>query len=143
VALPLCDPLQAVSVIPEYALKSLLGREAPLTSEAKDAAKRCWQQLRAENAPFRIVTKHGLTSAPADCFDALLLAQAMGEWQTIRLVVGNTMGLNSEPYFQVGDLLLLTRIVALVEDGKLIADGDPWEMSSRVRLSDGSGSAAV
>jgi len=53
----------------------------------------------------------------------------------IARVVGNTMGLNSEPYFQVGDLMLLTRVVALVGEGKLLADGDPWDMRScRVRL---------
>jgi hypothetical protein len=40
-----------------------------------------------------------------------------------------------EPYIQVGDLMLLTRVVALVEAGKLLADGDPSEMRScRIRL---------
>ncbi len=27
---------------------------------------------------------------------------------------------------QVGDPMLLARLVALVEAGKLVADGDPW-----------------
>jgi hypothetical protein len=30
--------------------------------------------------------------------------------------------------------MLLTRIVALVESGKLVADGDPWQMGSKIRL---------
>jgi hypothetical protein len=43
----------------------------------------------------------------------------------------------SEPYFQVGDLMLQGRIVALVNEGKLLADGDPWDMQScQVRLPD-------
>jgi hypothetical protein len=33
--------------------------------------------------------------------------------------------------------MLQARIVALVEDGKLLADGDPWDRrSGRVRLPD-------
>lgn len=45
------------------------------------------------------------------------------------------MGDNAEPYIQTGDIMLLARIVALVGDGKLLADGDPWDMRScRVRL---------
>jgi len=64
----------------------------------------------------------------------LLLAEATSEWRKVARVVGGTMGHNSEPYYQVGDLMLLTRIVALVDEGKLLAEGDPWDMSSRVRL---------
>jgi hypothetical protein len=42
-----------------------------------------------------------------------------------------------EPYMQVGDVMLRMRIVAMVDEGKLLADGDPWEMQScRVRLPD-------
>jgi hypothetical protein len=33
-----------------------------------------------------------------------------------------------------GASIMLTRVVSLVNAGKLLADGDPWEMSSRVRL---------
>ena len=29
---------------------------------------------------------------------------------------------------QVGDLMLQARLVALVEAGKLMADGDPWDL---------------
>jgi len=44
---------------------------------------------------------------------------------------------NSEPYDQVSDLLLLLRVVALVTEGKLLADGNPRNMhTSRVRLPD-------
>jgi hypothetical protein len=45
------------------------------------------------------------------------------------------MGYNGEPYMQVGPVMLLTRLVALVDDGKLLADSGPWDMRScRVRL---------
>jgi hypothetical protein len=42
---------------------------------------------------------------------------------------------NNFAYMQVGDMMLLARVVALVGEGKLLADGDPWDMRScRVRL---------
>ena len=41
------------------------------------------------------------------------------------------------PYMQVGDVMLLAHLVALVEERKLLADGDPWDMRAcRVRLPD-------
>jgi hypothetical protein len=88
-----------------------------------------------ENAAFRIVTPAGLASAPVDHFDPLLLERATSEWRKVAYVVGATMAYNSEPYYQVGDIMLLARVVALVGEGKLLADGDPWDMRScRVRL---------
>jgi len=45
------------------------------------------------------------------------------------------MGHNYEPYIQVGDLMLQTRVIALIEQGKLLADGDPTNMRAcRIRL---------
>ena len=134
----LSEPYQAVSIIPSEALKLLLGTDEPISLEVREKCRLDWQRLRADNAPFRVVTGDGLTSAQADFFDPLLLAEAKGEWQMIRRVVGNAMVLNSQPYFQVGDVMLHTRVIALVESGSLVTDGDPWNMSSRVRLSDGS-----
>lgn len=127
-------PFPALGVVPEYALQSLFGSEQSMSAQVRDGYRRDWQRLRTENAPFRVVTEAGLASAPADYFDSALLAQASPEWQPIRRVVGNAMVLSSEPYFQVGDLMLLTRVVALVESGKLVADDDPWDMSNRTRL---------
>jgi hypothetical protein len=87
-----------------------------------------------ENAPFRVVAPTGLVSAPVDHFDPLLIERATPEWRKIARVVGDTMG-NNFAYMQVGDMMLLARVVALVGEGKLLADGDPWDMRScRVRL---------
>jgi len=124
-------PFQAVGVIPPDALRLLLGQEQPMP---EDEWTQHWRRLRRENAAFRVVTEAGLVSAPIDHFDPLLLARATAEWRKVARVVGEAMGYNSEPYIQVGDLMLLTRIVALVDAGKLIAEGDPWNMSSRIRL---------
>ncbi len=106
-----------------------------MTAEERNESAQRWQRLRRENAPFRVVTEAGLVSAPADYFDPLILAYATPEWQRIVRVVANTMGYHSDPYFQVGDAMLHQRVIALVDEGRLLADGDPSNMmSSRVRL---------
>ena len=41
------------------------------------------------------------------------------------------------PHMQVGNVMLLRRLVALIEEGKLLADGDPKDWGTcRVRLPD-------
>jgi Protein of unknown function len=130
----LSQPVQSVSIVQPDALRSLFGQEHPITAQEKNESRQRWQRLRSENAPFRIVTEMGLVSTSIEYFDPLLLAQATPEWQTAARIVGNTMGYNSDPYFQVGDLMLQARIVALVHAGRLLADGDPWSMSCRIKL---------
>jgi hypothetical protein len=126
-----------VSIVPHEALRSLLGSERSITLEEQREISGVWRKLRVENAPFRIVTEAGLASAPLDHFDPWILHQAAAEWRPMARVVGGTMGDNCEPYFQVGDLMLQARVVSLVAEGKLLAEGDPWEMRScRIRLLD-------
>jgi len=128
-------PAKSVSILNANNLRSLLGSERPITAQEVAEARRRWSELKSENAPFRIVTETGLASALIDHFDPLLLEQAGADWRKAAYVVGMTLGQNSEPYSQVGDLMLLTRLVALVEAGRLEADGNPWEMQAcRVRL---------
>jgi hypothetical protein len=128
-------PAACVSIVRHEALRSLLGSEQPITPEERKEISRDWRKLRTENAPFRIVTESGLASAPLDHFDPWILHQAATEWRSAARVVGGAMGDNCEPYFQVYDLMLQARVVALVAEGKLLAEGDPWEMRScRIRL---------
>jgi hypothetical protein len=129
------EKLSVVSIVNEQRLRTMLGSERPATPKERDEARRQWQRLRAENAPFRVVSDAGLVSAPIDHFDSWLLERATSEWRKAARIVGDAMGYNMEPYIQVGDLMLLTRIVALVEQGALEADGDPWDMTTcRLRL---------
>lgn len=115
----------------------LIETARPITSREREEARSLWRRLRSENAPFRVVTPHGMESAPIDYFDHLLLRHATKAWRrTISLVMETAIS-NSEPYDQVSDLLLLLRVVALVTEGKLLADGNPRNMhTSRVRLPD-------
>lgn len=130
----LSRPIQRVSIMQPETLRSLLGTERPITAEEIDKSRRDWRRLRTENAPFRIVTEAGLTSTSADHFDPLLLAQATPEWQPVLRIVADTIGYTSEPYDQVGNVMLWARLVTLVDAGRLVADGDPWEIPTRVRL---------
>jgi hypothetical protein len=131
----LSRPTPAVSILPPYQLRSLFGSERQVAAQEVEEARRQWRRLRAENAPFRIVTPAGLVSAPVDHFDPLLMDCVNTEWRKVARVIRDTMGLNSEPYLQTGDIMLLARIIALIDQGKLLAEGDPWDMqSSRVRL---------
>jgi hypothetical protein len=133
----LARPLSIVGYMPPYQLKAVLGSERALTDREKADAREIWSRLKRENAPFRVVTPEGMVSAPIDHFDPLLIEQATTEWRKVVRVIADTIGLNSDPYHQTGDVMLLTRVVALVDHGKLLADGDPWDMHScRVRLPD-------
>lgn len=132
-AASLNPPVQSVAEMHPDKLKSLLGSERPATGESKKRCRQEWLRLKVENAPFRIVTAGGLISAPANHFDPIILERVSKEWKRIARVVGEAMAY--QPYMQVGDLMLLMRVVALVHEGKILADGDPWDMrSSSVRL---------
>jgi hypothetical protein len=131
------EPAGAVGLVPTDRLTALVETARPISPEEAADAGRLWQRLRAQNAPFRVVTPVGLASASIEHFDSSILEQAAKGWLNAAYVIGSTMAHNCEPYMQVGDTILLARLVALVEDGELLADGDPWDMRAcRVRLPD-------
>lgn len=131
----LTRPAGVVGIIQSWHLRTLLGSDRPLTAAETQEARAQWRRLREENAPFRVVTPAGMASAPANHFDPLILERATREWQTSIRVIGLTMAYNWEPYMQVGDVMLLERVVALIGEGKLLAEGDARDMHAcRVRL---------
>jgi hypothetical protein len=124
-----------VGVLFDRELIPLIGRERPISNDERTAARAHWQRLKAENALIRVVTAEGLVSAPIDHFDETLLAYATTQWRPAARVIGDFMGHTSEQYLQTGDVLLFARVAALVEAGKLLADGDLWQpWTCRVRL---------
>jgi hypothetical protein len=132
---PMSSPVGAVGVMNPEMLKSLLGSQKPATSQQLEESRQAWRRLKADNAPFRVVTATGLVSAPMDYFDPSLLERATPEWKRVARVIGETMVYTDEPYMQVGDLMLRTRVSVLVNEGKLLADGDPGDMlTCQVRL---------
>lgn len=131
----LSQPLIATSFAPEDGLATLIGSEQAASEQDDTALRERWTRLKAENAPFRIVTPAGLISAPLDCFDQDLMDQAKAAFVDLPRIVGHVLASTLDPYCQVSDTMLYARIVALVESGKLIADGDPRDIRRcRVRL---------
>jgi Protein of unknown function/Domain of unknown function (DUF1835) len=120
-------PLQTIGMIPADGFLTLLGTERPVLPAEDAANSDTWSRLMTEDAPFRVVTPRGMESAPVDYFDHQLLEQADSEWRKINRVIGEAMVANMEPYRQVGDWMLYVRLLALIEQGKLIADGDAHE----------------
>lgn len=128
-------PLKAVGVTPTEALPALFGTERALTSQERGEFRAAWRNLKSEDAHFRVVTDEGLVSAPDDHFDECLLGCASTDWQRMARVVGNGLYRTSEQFHQVGDMMLHERLIALIERGGLVADGDPVDMRTcRVRL---------
>jgi hypothetical protein len=126
-------PVSASVLAPER-LQDLFGQERTPPPPQRETWRRRWAALRAENAPFRILADDGLVSAPIDHFDPVLLRHAATEWRKIAYLVGHALSDESDRYFQVGDLMLFARVAALVEQGRLEADGDPWDLRAcRVR----------
>ena len=124
-------------MVPTHQLASLLDSAQAISPQEAADAGRLWQRLRTQNAPFRVVTPVGLASAPIEHFDSSILEQAANGWLNAANVIGSAMAHNCEPYMQVSDIVLLARLVALVEEGELLADGDPWNIRTcRVRLAD-------
>jgi hypothetical protein len=131
------EPATAVSHLVPRSLATLIGTERQLSGSEKEEACLRWRHLKRENSPFRIVSEDGLVSAPETYFDHSLIELATGDWQRLTRLIGDAMHKNWKPYIQVYDLMLRSRVVALIDEGKLLADGDPWDMPNcRVRLPD-------
>lgn len=119
-------------------LAQIAGSGQPVSPEEDARNRNEWVQLQKENAFFRIVTPAGLTSVAADYFDVLLLQQAETKWRKAAYVVGHALAASSEPYHQVGDLMLSARLRTLIDQGKLEVDGDPFDIQTCcVRLTAG------
>lgn len=124
-----------VSIMQPSLLASLAGSARIPNEGEKERFREHWRRLKRENAPFRIVSPQGLVSAPADYFDSFILRRVPPAGERIARIIMEVLGIDSDPYHQVGDIMLLARVVALIESGKLVADGDPWDMhSTRIRL---------
>jgi hypothetical protein len=128
----------AVSVMLAGSLEQLIGSEQPVSAEEDARNRDDWVRLQKENAFFRIVTSSGLTSVAADHFDVLLLQQAETKWRKAAYVVGHALAASSEPYHQVGELMLTVRLQTLMDQGKLEVDGDLFDIQTcLVRLPEG------
>jgi hypothetical protein len=110
---------------------------APLPQAAREQYRDLWQQLRAENAPLRVIEADKLVSSPISFFDSRLMSYVTNDWQKVAMVVGQALAAEmDDDVFQSGDILLAARLDALVESGRLEIQGkSALEMqNSLVRL---------
>jgi hypothetical protein len=114
----------------------LLNKAMPITKEQRQHYHVLWSQLRAENAPFRVVSENGLASAPITYFDELIRLCITKEWQKSARVIGEALGKEYlSGYAQTGDLVLFSRLCTLVELGLVEGREDLSEWhQSEVRL---------
>lgn len=120
-------------ISPEKMIEAgLIGRARPLRRDEIERYRRLWGRLRTENAPLRIVTPKGLTSAPIYYFDHWLTRNATNEWRKGARIVGEAMGelWQSEESPHVSDIWLWGRVCALAEEGVLEVKGNSAEMRS-------------
>jgi Protein of unknown function/Domain of unknown function (DUF1835) len=102
----------------------LLDRAAPLQASDRSRYRELWRQLRTENAPFRVVGREGLISAPISAFDETLMSRAVGNWRKVALIVGQVVSAQDDvDLCQCDNMVLAARIDALVERGALEFQG--------------------
>lgn len=113
----------------------LLERITAPTAEERAAHDAIWTRLRNENADLRVLTETGLVSTEIDHFDDRIVACATAEWQRCARIVGDAFFAASEgPFDQASDRFLWSRLLDLIDDGALEAEGDLDNMhESRVR----------
>lgn len=131
-----CVAVQCPEVLP-----GLIGTGRAVEAEEYAALAARWEALQRENAPFRVVMAGEVVSVAEDYFDGELLAGALsagaGE-RPVRAarVVGGAMG-RGRAHMQVGDMMLFTRLLALVAAGRLVAEGNACDMRAYwVRLAE-------
>jgi hypothetical protein len=119
--------LETVSTRQPEQLRALIALQSPPTNAVIERTAARWSELRQENAPFRVVTSKGLVSTPVDHFDAALLAEVTRAPRGVRSIIGKAM--SQHPY-QVGSMMLLSRLAALVGEGRLAVHGDAADLWS-------------
>lgn len=100
-----------------------------------------WNRLRNENTAFRVITNEGLVSALITHFDPEILGQVRRRrWRSALQIVGHILADHVFPndhspgIHQCGDLPLFARVRALIEQGALEVQGDPYDLHFKVRL---------
>lgn len=107
----------------------LFDMSTPLASSARNQYRALWRDLRAENAPLRIVGSEGLVSVPITFFDPVVVSSATSDWRKMARVLGEALVQSWEGDLRpVGDLVLAARIRVLAECGHLEWRADLFEM---------------
>jgi hypothetical protein len=71
----------------------------PLDPSVRDQCCATWAKLRAEDAPLRVLTEHGMVSAPISYFDEFLVSCAQRRWLKVARVIGDALAKGSDQPF--------------------------------------------
>ena len=97
----------------------------PLQPAMRSRYRDLWQHLRTENAPLRVIDGGELVSSPISFLDSRLMLYVTDDWQKAARVVGRALASQMDDcIIQSGDLLLVARVDALVESGRLEIRGE-------------------
>ena len=95
----------------------LLGTAREVDADMGADCLALWKKLRAENSELRVLDQNlTLLSAPLSFYDQQLLSLAGYDWRPMARIVGDILVRET-----VGDLLLFSRLYALVDAGILTA----------------------
>ncbi len=135
------SPSPAVTLailLPDVILENrLLDRTEDLTPAMRNEYRALWRSLCADDSALRVADgRGGLTSAPISFFDDQLRRSATDEWRGAARIVGDILERYwSDTVIQTGDLVLVSRLRALVAAGLLVARGDLSDIQAvEVRL---------
>ncbi|MFD6857072.1 DUF3658 domain-containing protein [Rhodococcus sp. NPDC060090] len=109
-------------------LELLIDSQVPVDDTLSAELAERWRILQHENAPFRVLTGSALTSVPEDYFDRLLLQHTPTLPTPMSRVIAETMG--RAPSGPVADYVLRGRLIELIAEGKIAAEGNPSTMES-------------
>lgn len=109
----------------EFRVLELLGSAEPVSDALRRKWTSRWAQLRAENAPFRVIGDDGLRSAPITVFDDGLLAHCKPSWRKVAFIVGQSMlEAEKQGVHPPSEMVMAARIHALVNAGELEVQGE-------------------
>jgi hypothetical protein len=120
----------ALMTLEEILGSGILETARPMGGSERDGFLAEWAGLRAANAPVRLATGGAMASAPITVFDDDLLAAAGPDWTAMSSVLGRVLGETYRRQLAQHVLgLLEARVRALVEAGRLEAQGEPREIA--------------
>lgn len=94
----------------------------PITLSEYEVDPDEWLKLTQENAMVRILEGgKKIISKGEDYYDAEILKNMTGEWQKASRVLQNTL---NRMKVKTSDVFLMWRVKTLIEEGKLLAEGD-------------------
>lgn len=97
----------------------------PLSAAARVDLTRSWKDLAAGGAPLRLLRDGDLRPAPLSAFDEILMARASPYWMRLDLIIAMILDAETaEGLVNASPPLLLSRLRALVAEGRLLAEGE-------------------